>query len=175
MERAPESQWIADFGCGSGCIGLSLLKEIPGSRLIAVDRSKVAAEVTRENSIKLNLLERVEVVEQSVENWNAPRMLDLIVMNPPYIAEGDVRVQASVHTFEPHEALYAADEGLAAIAAWTRKAWATLRPSGAVVLEIGSGQSGRVQEIMRQTGFREIQIARDLNGIERVISGNKPE
>jgi len=175
LERAPLSGRIADLGCGSGCIGLTLLKEIEHSLLTAVDSSAVAAAVTRENAAKLNLSDRVEIVEQAVEKWISRQPVDLIVANPPYIAEGDERVQESVHQFEPHEALYAADQGLGALRSWIAKSWSQLRPGGLSVVEFGSGQSGPVQEIMMRTGFRDIVLTRDLSGLERVISAFKPE
>lgn len=171
LELAPEAKRILDLGCGSGCIGLSLLKEIPGSRLTAIDQSALACEVTRENAVKLHLLERVEIVNRSVEEWDwnaeTSEPYDLVVANPPYIAHGDGRVQKSVHDFEPHDALYAADEGLAAIRSWVRTA---SRVGNQIVMEIGSGQSEKVMEIMAEAGFEEIRAARDLQNIERVIS-----
>lgn len=171
--RLSGARYIADFGCGSGCIGLSLLQEWSQAKLLAIDQSKVATEVTRENALKLHLLERVEFVNKSVEEWDrqdGPVGFDLVVANPPYIAVGDPRVQKSVHDFEPHEALYASDEGLAAIREWLRVAFVHLRPGGLCVMEIGSGQSKQVQAIMTELGFQEIQVTKDLNQIERVIS-----
>lgn len=112
LQRAGSSARIADLGCGSGCIGLSLLREIPDAKLVAVDSSKIAIEVTLQNARQLKLENRVEAVESSVEKWNSPQLFDLVVANPPYIAEGDERVQASVHAHEPHSALYSFDNGL---------------------------------------------------------------
>jgi release factor glutamine methyltransferase len=170
LERAPAAKRILDLGCGSGCIGLSLLKELPGAVLTAVDQSSVACEVTRENAVKLNLSRRVEIVNKAVENLEADSRFDLIVANPPYIAAGDERVQKSVHDHEPHEALYAADEGLAAVRSWIRASANLVGPAALLVYEIGSGQSAQVREIMAQAGFEDIRAARDLQNIERVIS-----
>lgn len=166
---------IADLGCGSGCIGLSLLKELPQAQLVSVDISEVAIEVTRENARSLGLSERATVVQSDVEKWSPETEFDLVVGNPPYIARGDAQVQTSVHRFEPHEALYAADQGLAALRNWSTKAWQHLRPDGVIVFEFGSGQSRSVQEIMSKSGFQNIQIVKDLNGIERVAAGTKAE
>lgn len=176
LERAPNALEIADFGCGSGCIGLSLLKELPLANLIAVDQSPVACEVCALNAGTLGIMNRTSVVNKSVEQWFEARQgaLDLIVANPPYIAAGDSRVQKSVHEFEPHEALYAGDEGLAAIRSWTGVAIKTLKAKGLFITEIGAGQSAEVQEIMRAVGFQDIRTHRDLNNIERVISAMKP-
>jgi release factor glutamine methyltransferase len=170
LARAPGAKRILDLGCGSGCIGLSLLKESPGAVLTAVDQSPVACEVTRENAVKLNLSGRVEIVNKAVEDLEEETPFDLVVANPPYIAVGDERVQKSVHDHEPHEALYAADEGLAAIRSWVRASVNLVGPAALLVYEIGSGQSAQVREIMAQSGFEDIRAARDLQNIERVIS-----
>ena len=179
LARGANAKKIADFGCGSGCIGLSLIKELPNASLLAIDKSTAACEVTRENAMKLHLSERVETVNKSVEEWDwsgrGVRGIDLIVANPPYIAEGDPSVQKSVHDFEPHEALYAADQGLADIREWIRIAWLHLTTGGVLVVEIGSGQSAQVREIMSTIGFENIQAASDLNKIERVVSAIKAE
>lgn len=162
---------LADFGSGSGCIGLSLLKEIPEATLFAIDSSRLANDVTEKNARKLKLENRVEIVSGPVEQWIPEQPCGMIVANPPYIAKDDPSVQKSVHDHEPHEALYADNEGLAAIHVWTLTAHSCLRPGGVFVCEIGAGQSAKAMEIMKKAGFKDIQVAKDLAGIERVVSG----
>lgn len=178
LRRSPDTvRHIADFGCGSGCIGLSLLKEWPEALLTAIDKSPAAVEVTGENALRLHLTERVQIVHESIGHWDMTPAgpFDVIVANPPYIAEGDPQVQKSVHDFEPHEALYAGDNGYAAIREWLRVSWTHLRAGGLCIMEIGSGQSARVQDIMSELGYGEIQATKDLGQIERVISAIKME
>ena len=160
---------MADFGCGSGCIGLSILQECPGAYLFAVDVSPVAIRVTNRNATALNLASRVSVVQSKIEDWSSPVGLDLVVANPPYIAQGDMRVQRSVHEFEPHTALFSGPSGLEAIAAWSAKAYSALNDGGGFVCEIGAGQTSDARAILERIGFTEIEIRCDLAGIERVL------
>lgn len=176
LQRANEKtvRNLADFGCGSGCIGLSLLRELPEATLWSIDSSVKACGLTAKNAVNLGVDERVFVHNKNVSDWKPKQALDLIVANPPYIAIGDVRVQSHVHQYEPHDALYSGVDGLDAVREWTGKAFAWLNKAGIFVSEIGAGQSTRVVEIMKDAGFEQIEVARDLAGIERVISGVKP-
>lgn len=161
---------IADLGAGCGCIGLSLIYEWERAQLWAVESSPRAASVVVANAEQLKVYERVHVDCIAIESWDPETTFDLIVANPPYIPENDPRVEKSVHDFEPHAALYSGSDGLNAIRAWIPKSYELLNPDGLCVFEIGAGQSEQARAIMNQAGFREIQINRDLAGIERVIS-----
>src|SRR6185437_3911732 len=99
-----------------------------------------------------------------------PVPFELVVANPPYIAKNDPNVQPSVHAFEPHAALYADEQGLAAIRAWSQWAYRNMTENGVLVMEIGTGQSGLVRSIMSAIGFKDIQAANDLAGHDRVVS-----
>ncbi len=162
---------IADLGCGTGCIGLSILSEVPEADLWCLDISIQACGVAAKNATKLNLDEHVFVLNVAVERWKPKHALDLIVANPPYIPLGDTRVQKSVHLYEPHEALYSGADGLDALRVWTQKSAEWLTKGGLFVCEIGAGQSLQVGAIMAEAGFTKIETARDLAGIERVLSG----
>ncbi|MGZ3723619.1 MAG: peptide chain release factor N(5)-glutamine methyltransferase [Bdellovibrionales bacterium] len=164
---------LADLGCGSGILGLCLLLEFPQAELIAVDSSAVAAKVTLRNAEALGVEKRMQMVVSEVERYSPPHRFELVVANPPYIAEGDTNVQPSVHQHEPHEALYAADNGLAAIAKWSEWAHLTLVPGGIFVCEIGAGQSSQVKDIMSKLNFSEIQVAKDFAGHDRVVSAQR--
>jgi len=164
---------FADLGCGTGCIGLSLLKEWVQATLFALDISALATEVTKKNAVALGLETRVQVVQSAVASWQSPYELDLVVANPPYIAEGDLRVQAGVHLHEPHSALYSGADGLTAIKDWVDWSERNLRDGGVLVLEIGSGQSPQVQAILKERNFESIQSVLDLAGHDRVVSASK--
>ena len=164
---------IADFGCGTGCIGLSLLGEFKKSILWSIDSSPVAIALTLKNAEKLGLADRTQVILSDAAVWNAPSPLDLVVANPPYIAEGDSKVERHVHNYEPHAALYSGPDGLVALRGWTKRAFKNLAAGGVFVSEIGASQSASVQEIMFEAGFSEIATARDLAGHDRVVSGRK--
>ncbi len=171
--RGKRVRAMADLGCGTGCIGLSLAAEWREARLWCLDASVKACGVTAKNAAKLGVDDRVFVLNARVENWKPKQALDLIVANPPYIPLGDTRVQKSVHQYEPHEALYSGADGLEALRSWSGKAAEWLNRGGLFVCEIGAGQSSAVGAIMADAGFKDIETARDLAGIERVLSGVK--
>jgi release factor glutamine methyltransferase len=173
LARVSNPAFLADFGCGSGCIGLSLLGEWPQAQLWALDASPVATRVTIKNAEHLGFLNRVSVVESRAEDWKPGRAFDVIVANPPYIAEGDPQVESTVHRFEPHLALYSGDQGFEAIRGWALAAYRHLKDGGVVVFEIGAGQSEAVQAIMKNCGFKAIEVTQDLAGIDRVVSAIK--
>lgn len=161
---------MADLGSGSGCIGLSVLAEMTELRLWALDASLKACEVTYRNALALGVDQRVKIENKRVEEWDPGLQFDLIVANPPYIAEGDPNVDPGVRAHEPAEALFAGEDGLAAVRSWTPWVLRHLKARGIFVCEIGAGQAGQVQEILTKEGFDDIQIDRDLAGIERVLS-----
>jgi release factor glutamine methyltransferase len=164
---------IADFGSGTGCIGLSLLYEWDQAKLWAVESSPKAASLIVKNAEALKIYERTQVDCVTVERWDPETTLDLVVSNPPYIPVNDPKVQKSVHDFEPHAALYSGADGLDAIRSWVQRASELLNSGGLCVFEIGAGQSEDVRAIMTKAGLRDLQITRDLAGIERVVSGIK--
>lgn len=173
IARSANVKSIADLGCGSGCLGLSLLLELPAAKLYAVDISPIAGRVTQRNAIALALHDRMEMVSQSVESYIPKIKFDLVVANPPYIALGDANVQASVHRYEPHEALYSGPDGLEAIRAWSQWSSRNLVIGGVFVCEIGAGQSRWAQDIIGKLDFEKILVGKDLAGTLRVISAVK--
>jgi release factor glutamine methyltransferase len=173
--RGEQVTAIADLGCGTGCLGLSVVAELPTPILFSIDRAELAVRLAQINARALGLADRVRVVQVAVEDWSPPGPLDLVVANPPYIAENDSQVQASVHRFEPHVALYSGLDGLDAIRAWSAWSRRFLRSGGVFVCEIGSGQSRSVREIMANQGFEQIQIQKDLAGHDRVASAVRRE
>lgn len=177
LKRMRESglvvQNFADLGCGTGCIGLSLLSEIPGSHLFAIDSSVVACVVAELNAQSLQADNAVTVVRREVESWTPPSPLQLVVANPPYIPDGDPLVERGVHEHEPHAALYSGTDGLETVRSWSDWTSRNLAKGGLFVCEIGAGQSAAVIEIINLLGFKEIRSQKDLAGIERVISAVK--
>ena len=174
LQRAtPPVNQVADFGAGSGCIGLSLLFDWPHARLFAVDTSDVAKDVIAENARRLGVLNRVTIMKMDVADLPEDRPLDVVVGNPPYIPIDDPKVEPHVKQFEPHEALYSGPDGLKHLRAWSIKAEAILRPGGLCVFEFGAGQTSTVKAIMKTAGFTKLQVTKDLAGHDRVISGVK--
>jgi release factor glutamine methyltransferase len=160
---------LADLGTGSGCIGLSLLMDLPKSRLWACDVSLAALEVFRKNAKALGLEGRVLDSNSDVSGNLFENIYDTIVSNPPYIARGDERLQDSVRQFEPALALFADHDGLSFYEAWIPWSFKALRESGAIVFEFGEGQGEAVLKIAQLAGFKKWTLKKDLSGKDRVL------
>src|SRR5690606_33896663 len=94
--------------------------------------------------------------------------LDVIVSNPPYVADGSPELASSVRGWEPHAALFAGPAGLDAITAIAGAAPARLRPGGWLVLEIGADQGPAVGSLLTRSGFEHVEIRPDLAGHDRI-------
>lgn len=167
---------VFDFGCGSGCIGLSILAEASNARLYGFDKSSVAIETSMENSRKLNLSEKTKFLIEDLSKKNELSNFDLadvIVANPPYVKIGDLRLEAQVEKYEPHEALFGGESGLEMIEEWSKLAFRSLKPHGIFVLEFGQGQSVLISERLTEIGFSNILVYKDLAGNNRVLTAFK--
>ncbi len=169
-----DADWAAaDLGTGSGAMALALAHERPRLRVMATDRSPEALAVARENARRLG----IRNVEFRQGDWLvalAGVELDLIVSNPPYVAEGDPHLDQGDLRFEPRAALVAGRDGLAAIRRIAAEARAPLRPGGRLLLEHGYDQGDAVAGILRAAGYTEVTGWRDLAGHDRVTAGRAP-
>lgn len=163
-----------DFGCGSGCIGLSILRDFPQARLIGLDISEAAIQVSVRNAKSLSLDLRSQFVSSKVSDFHFVDKADLIVANPPYIAMSDDRVEEGVKKFEPHEALFSEEDGLKDIREWSKTAFSILKTGGSLLMEFGINQENAVQKQLETLGFSDIKIYKDLAGIDRAVSATKP-
>jgi release factor glutamine methyltransferase len=157
----------ADLGTGSGAVALAIKRHRPQARVVAVDASAAALEVARRNAVRLAL-----EVEWRHGRWLEPlagERFELIVANPPYVAEGDPHLADLA--FEPAAALLAGPDGLACIRDIVRAAPAHLAPGGGLLLEHGMGQDEAVRSLLRGAGLEEVQSWPDLAGIPRVSGG----
>jgi release factor glutamine methyltransferase len=160
---------VADIGCGSGCIVLSLLQEYPSMQGIGVDVSCKALEVSRINCNKLHLEHRLLLVQSDMVSAFKGNSLDVIVSNPPYIAQNDENLESSVYNYEPHIALFADDNGLYFYKLILSSAQEILKEGGTIFLEVGYNQMESVQEISIKQGFAVRKIVKDLQNIERIL------
>lgn len=166
-------KYFAEFGFGSGCIGLSLLKEWSNADLIAIEKSTEAFYWAEKNTQKLQLENRVELLNEDVLMATLEKKFSLVVSNPPYIAQGDENVEPHVQKFEPHAALYSGVSGLECLATWSRKAWEILEEKGYLIFEFGSGQTADVCRIIEEEKFKLLKVIKDYAGHDRVVVAQK--
>lgn len=163
---APAKIIFADLGCGSGCIGLSLLAKRPEWSGLLLDISEAALKMARINA--LAMAPGANIAQGDIFSLPlAFESLDLIVSNPPYIAADDNSVMPDVLEYEPRLALFSENGGRAHLAAVIGGARNALRKGGGIILEHGEGQGEAVREMLRSEGFTNINIFRDLAGKPR--------
>ena len=167
---APEALTIVDVGTGSGCLAITLALECLSARVIATDISAPALNIARENAERLGAADRIEF-EHGAFLGGVTGPIDLIVANPPYVAEADrVSLPPDVADFEPASALFAGPDGLDMIRALLPAAAGALTPGGWLIMEIGLGQIGAVQNLIAGTaGLTFHHVRPDLQGIPRVV------
>lgn len=169
-----------DLGTGSGVIGLSLAAELPlvGTTVWLTDVSNDALDVARANLTGVGRsAANVRIAEGSWFDALPTELqgrLDLVVSNPPYIAVGDPDVEASVRDWEPHVALFAGDDGLAAYREIVGAAPSWLAPGGWLVLEIGCTQAEAVTALAHDAGFTDVTVHPDLADLPRAVSARTP-
>jgi len=162
---------VADLGTGSGAIALAIASERPLAQVTAVDASVAALAVAQSNAQSLGLSSRVHCVHG---DWYAPlegQCFDVIVSNPPYIAEDDPHLDRGDLRFEPRAALASGRDGLAAIRVIVRDAPMHLSTGGWLLLEHGWEQGAAVRALFEASGYVEVTTHRDLEARERVSCG----
>lgn len=159
---------ILDLGAGTGCVLISLVRNITGATGTGVEVSRGAARVARRN-VRVLCPGRAQILRRSYHRIDMPGApFDVIVSNPPYIARGDARVDTGA-MHDPAGALYAADDGYAEYAIIAENAQRWLRPGGRIYLEIGDGMAPRVRDIFTAAGWIFVRSENDLAGIVRVL------
>jgi release factor glutamine methyltransferase len=161
---------ICDVGTGSGCLAITLLHERPRARAIAVDTSEAALGVASRNAARHCVSERItfQVSDCFAALDKSAVRFDLIVSNPPYIANKDLAgLQREVRDYEPRGALTAADDGLSVIQRLLTDAPHFLIGGGHLVMEIGFGQRGAVERLCDPLVWKLLGIREDLQGIPR--------
>jgi release factor glutamine methyltransferase len=171
----PAPRLVADLGTGSGAIGLSLATELPldGTTVWITDADEGALAVASSNLPGVGRHARnVRVASGSwFEALPPGERFDVIVSNPPYVAEGSPDLEESVADWEPKHAVLAGIDGLDAIRELVRRAPGHLSQGGWLVLEIGADQGSAVRKLYEGAGFTDIEIRQDLAGHDRIALG----
>jgi len=163
---------IIDLGTGSGIIAITLAAERPLAELTGTDLSLTALSVAKLNAEK----HQISNVQFYQSNWfaNVPDdTFQMIVSNPPYIAEDDEHLKLGDLRFEPSSALIAAESGLSDIRIITHEAYSRLDKGGYLLIEHGYNQEEQVQAIFKDCNYQHIQTITDLAGLPRVTYGQR--
>ncbi|KPZ12187.1 MULTISPECIES: peptide chain release factor N(5)-glutamine methyltransferase [Pseudomonas syringae group] len=164
---------VLDLGTGTGAIALALANDRQQWKVTAVDRVPEAVALAERNRQRLQL-DNAQVLNSHWFSALEGRQFDLIISNPPYIADADPHLSAGDVRFEPSSALTAGADGLDDLRTIIADAQAHLNADGWLLLEHGYDQGPAVRELLIRHGFERIQTRRDLGEHERITFGCKP-
>lgn len=171
LERiAQDAPWrFLDLGTGSGCVAVAIARERPRARVTATDVSPAALAIARENAAAHGV--DIEFLESDWFAGLAGRHFDLIVSNPPYVAENDPHLAQGDVRFEPRAALTAGPSGLGGIETIVGQAGHYLAAGGTLLFEHGHAQGSCARALLAAHGFEDVDTRSDLSGLERVSGG----
>ncbi len=177
LEKIPDPSaapfTVLDLGTGTGAIALAIAHNRPQARVLAVDASDAALAVAKQNADNLN----IRNVQFSPSDWYAgvaDQRFDIIVSNPPYIAQDDPHLSQGDLRFEPMSALASGVDGLDDIRRIIEQSLLHLNPQGWLMLEHGYDQAVAVADLMAQAGLIDIATRQDLGKHDRVTLGKNP-
>jgi release factor glutamine methyltransferase len=166
---------IVDVGAGSGAIAVALAAKLPTAQMTATEISAPALPIAHENAGRSEVRDRIRFLEGDLLAPVAGEQFDMVVSNPPYVPESDrAALSVEVRDYEPAQALFAGEDGLAIYRRLIPAAFAALDSGGFVVLEIGYGQQEPVRALLTGTGFNYVEFTTDLQGIPRVATARRP-
>lgn len=174
LSENPKADRFLDLCTGSGCIAVSLMKSGQFAFGEATDISRAALEVAADNASRNG----VTLTFSEGDLWDAvgDQTYDVIVSNPPYIAESErPTLMPEVEQHEPGLALFAEHDGLAFYERIAREVCGHLIPGGRLYVEIGATQGEPVSKLFEDCGLTEVRVTKDLAGLPRVVSARKPE
>ena len=165
---------FADIGTGSGCLAISILNEFQQAHAIAIDTSERALQVTRRNAARHCVADRLRLVQADLfAAISVNDMFDLIVSNPPYVADDEIdRLPREVRR-EPRSALVAGPDGLSVIRRLIRDVPGHLRPGGHLIFEFGINQDHEIHRLVNSKVWTLLEIRKDLQAIPRMMALQK--
>ena len=173
LARAESKGDLLDVGTGSGAIVISLASELPDWQMTGLDISAAALTIARENCEINQVAERVQLLQGDLAELPA-QQYDLIVSNPPYIAQQEWdELMPEVRCFEPSLALLAEDGGLRCYQQLATQAESRLKSGGWLLVETGYQQADAVEELLTAAGLSNLFIRKDYSGQPRVVGGQK--
>lgn len=170
-----ESLEICDLCCGSGAIGLSLAMFRKNIKVDLLDIDEKPELVTKINIEKLDLSDRAKFIHSDLFKSVEDKKYDIIVSNPPYIREEVIdTLMEDVKNYEPHLALSGGDDGLIFYRKIIKDSVNFLKGKKILAFEIGHDQGEEVSNLMKESGFENIHVIKDLAGLDRVVIGKLP-
>ena len=164
---------FADLGTGSGAIAISILKFVKFARACAVDISESALEVAKFNAEKFHVEDRIEFFCGDLFAPLEGIIFNAIVSNPPYIPSGELKTLQKEVKSEPRLALDGGADGLEFYRRIISDAPRFLTAGGLLAVEVGINQASAVRKLFEQENFVDVEILKDLAGIDRIVSGRK--
>ena len=167
---------ILDIGTGTGCIAISLAKQLPNANVSAIDVSAKALEMANKNAqlnqVDINFIEN-DILKICNSELDSATKFDIIVSNPPYVRQLEKQqMQDNVLNHEPHLALFVEDENpLIFYRAITQFATKNLKPNGELYFEINEYLGKEMMAFLEEFGFKNIQLKQDFFGKDRMICG----
>ncbi|WP_281337138.1 peptide chain release factor N(5)-glutamine methyltransferase [Flavobacterium eburneipallidum] len=175
---------ILDIGTGSGCIAISLAKNIPNAQVFTIDVSEKALATAQKNAtmnqvevnfIKTDILKTDDLGKLPTSHFPLPTSFDIIVSNPPYVRELEkIEIKKNVLDNEPHLALFVADnDALVFYRKIAELAQKNLSPNGQLFFEINQYLGKEMLELLENMGFKNIELRKDIYGNDRMIRGTR--
>ncbi len=176
IKLLPKNGKFCEIGIGSGCISVSILHEIETASAIGLDISENALRIAEKNAKRYKVLGRLKLKKSDVFEVLKNEKFDLIVSNPPYIPNEDMKtLQAEVRDFEPISALTDGADGLSIIKEIIIKSPQFLKENGFLLMEIGFNQADEVIKLFASDIWHTVEIFPDLQGIPRMVKALKSE
>ncbi|WP_179339105.1 peptide chain release factor N(5)-glutamine methyltransferase [Winogradskyella ludwigii] len=179
LSTVKKSLNILDIGTGSGCIAISLAKNLPNAKIYALDISKEALKVAKQNAdlnnVEINFIEASILDETCHSALDAESTFDVIVSNPPYVRNLEKQeIQPNVLDNEPHLALFVEDDNpLLFYKAITKFALNKLNDKGNLYFEINQYLGEDTKQLLVDANFENVELLKDLNGNDRMLKGIK--
>jgi release factor glutamine methyltransferase len=170
LERIPigVATRVADIGTGSGAIAVSIARHRALAQVTALDISRAALAVADRNTIANEVSGQIRLLESDLLSAVRDERFDMIVSNPPYIADSEREsLESQVRDYEPEQALFAGQSGLEIYQRIIPQAARALDPEGWLLMEIGAGQDVHLRQLLK--GWRAVSFVADLQGIPRVV------
>ena len=167
-----EKLTILDIGTGTGCIPISLKKNLPQAEVSAIDVSEEALKVAQRNALE-NKVEINFILQNILETEDLKQQFDIIVSNPPYVRNMEKQeIKKNVLAFEPHLALFVEDnDALLFYRKIAQLALKSLTPNGLLFFEINQYLGKETVELLENLGFKNIELKKDIYGNDRMIKG----